>query len=260
MDDTVQNLVNTHRRKLLDESTNLAAVPSSIVLPSSDSVYTVTSPRSSGTFPAVPNKPKKEPPPPEPAPLSQPLPENTSSQPSDTLPTHGIDNPSGHFWKYAIIIGGVSLSLILATIIFCMCRSRGVTTIGPWKTGLSGQLQKAFITGILIHECQKAITTRSWFTFRAEGTELCSFFLLGAPKLNRPELEVACEDFSNIIDTFDCSTIYKGTLSSGVEIAVASVSVTSSKDWSKSSEQTYRKKVFVFFPFTLSLDGSRRFD
>ncbi|KAG6573312.1 protein MALE DISCOVERER 2 [Cucurbita pepo subsp. pepo] len=211
VDDTVQNLVNTHRRKLLDESTNLAAVPSSIVLPSSDSVYTVTSPRSSGTFPAVPNKPKKEPPPPEPAPLSQPLPENTSSQPSDTLPTHGIDNPSGHFWKYAIIIGGVSLSLILATIIFCMCRSRGVTTIGPWKTGLSGQLQKAFITG--------------------------------APKLNRPELEVACEDFSNIIDTFDCSTIYKGTLSSGVEIAVASVSVTSSKDWSKSSEQTYRKKI-----------------
>lgn len=82
----------------------------------------------------------------------------------------------------------------------------------------------------------------------------CVFFFsyLGAPKLNRPELEVACEDFSNIIDTFDCSTIYKGTLSSGVEIAVASVSVTSSKDWSKSSEQTYRKKVFVSFPFLFS--------
>lgn len=78
------------------------------------------------------------------------------------------------------------------------------------------------------------------------------FSYLGAPKLNRPELEVACEDFSNIIDTFDCSTIYKGTLSSGVEIAVASVSVTSSKDWSKSSEQTYRKKVFVSFPFLFS--------
>ncbi|XP_022140198.1 protein MALE DISCOVERER 2-like [Momordica charantia] len=211
VEDSVQKLVDARRRKLLDESSNLAAAPVSSTLPNSDSVNSVTSARSSGTFPAVP-KPKQETPPP--APVSSfppPQPQNTSSQ-SDVLPIHQPqDNSSGNFWKYAIIIGGVSLLLILAAIILCMCRSRGVTTIGPWKTGLSGQLQKAFITG--------------------------------APKLNRPELEVACEDFSNIIDTFDCSTIYKGTLSSGVEIAVASVSVTSSKDWSKSSEQTYRKKI-----------------
>ncbi|CAK9327509.1 unnamed protein product [Citrullus colocynthis] len=212
VDRSVQNLAYTHRRKLLDESSNLAAAPVSSSLPPSDSINTITSSRSSGTFPAVPNKHKQEPTP-APLPLPHPQPENASSNSSDTLPTHQhqADHSSANLWKYVIIIGGVSLSLILATIIFCMCRSRGVTTIGPWKTGLSGQLQKAFITG--------------------------------APKLNRPELEVACEDFSNIIDTFDCSTIYKGTLSSGVEIAVASVSVTSSKDWSKSSEQTYRKKI-----------------
>lgn len=152
MDDPVQNLVNAPRRKLLDESSNLAAAPASSSLPASDSTNSVISSRSSGTFPAVPDKHKQETPPPAPLPLSQPQPENTSSPSWDTQPIHQhqTDNSSEHFWKYVIIIGGVSLSLILATIIFCMCRSRGVTTIGPWKTGLSGQLQKAFITGILV--------------------------------------------------------------------------------------------------------------
>lgn len=68
----------------------------------------------------------------------------------------------------------------------------------------------------------------------------------GVPKLNRSELEKACEDFSNIIDTLDGCTIYKGTLSSGVEIAVASTLLKSSKDWSNRSEMAYRKKVSCF--------------
>lgn len=63
------------------------------------------------------------------------------------------------------------------------------------------------------------------------------------PKLNRTELETACEDFSNIINTLDDCTVYKGTLSSGVEIAVASTGISSSKDWSKRSEMAFRKKV-----------------
>ncbi|GFP91708.1 probable LRR receptor-like serine/threonine-protein kinase at5g45840 [Phtheirospermum japonicum] len=93
-----------------------------------------------------------------------------------------------------------------------ICRSRAVKTIGPWKTGLSGQLQKAFVTGV--------------------------------PKLNRAELETACEDFSNIITTDDrVATVYKGTLSSGVEIAVTSTAIISIKDWSKRSELIFRKKI-----------------
>lgn len=63
------------------------------------------------------------------------------------------------------------------------------------------------------------------------------------PKLNRTELETACEDFSNIINTLDDCTVYKGTLSSGVEIAVASTGISSSKDWSKRSEMAFRKKI-----------------
>ena len=58
-------------------------------------------------------------------------------------------------------------------------------------------------------------------------------------------LEVACEDFSNVIGTSPIGTVYKGTLSSGVEIAVTSVPVTSSKNWSKTLEVQFRNKVSI---------------
>lgn len=64
------------------------------------------------------------------------------------------------------------------------------------------------------------------------------------PKLKRSELQEACEDFSNVIGSSPIGTVYKGTLSSGVEIAVASVEVTSAKGWSNNLEAQFRKKVF----------------
>ncbi|KAJ9539821.1 hypothetical protein OSB04_026327 [Centaurea solstitialis] len=90
-------------------------------------------------------------------------------------------------------------------------RCNKVATVRPWATGLSGQLQKAFVTGV--------------------------------PKLKRSELEAACEDFSNVIGSTSFGTIYKGTLSSGVEIAVASVAAPSAKDWSKHLESMFRKRI-----------------
>jgi len=66
------------------------------------------------------------------------------------------------------------------------------------------------------------------------------------PKLNRSDLEAACEDFSNVIGNSPIGTLYKGTLSSGVEIAVASVSVALSKSWTKTLEAQFRKKVLIF--------------
>lgn len=63
------------------------------------------------------------------------------------------------------------------------------------------------------------------------------------PKLQRSELVTACEDFSNIIGCLSDGTVYKGTLSSGVEIAVASTAVKSAEDWSKKLEAQFRKKV-----------------
>lgn len=88
-----------------------------------------------------------------------------------------------------------------------------MVTIRPWKTGISGQLQKVFVTGV--------------------------------PKLNRVDLEAACEEFSNVIGSTPDSMLYKGTLSSGVEIAVTSTTISPAKDWSEHSELYFRKKIEV---------------
>lgn len=64
----------------------------------------------------------------------------------------------------------------------------------------------------------------------------------GVPKLQRSELETACEDFSNIIGSLSDGTVYKGTLSSGVEIAVTSTAVKSANDWSENLEAQFRNK------------------
>ncbi|KAL5171010.1 Inactive receptor-like serine/threonine-protein kinase [Glycine soja] len=108
------------------------------------------------------------------------------------------------------VMGGV-VFLLISIIGLYLCKTNKVATVKPWATGLSGQLQKAFVTGV--------------------------------PKLKRSELEAACEDFSNVIGTSSIGTVYKGTLSSGVEIAVASVAATSSKDWSKTLEAQFRNKI-----------------
>lgn len=73
------------------------------------------------------------------------------------------------------------------------------------------------------------------------------YCISGVPKLNRLELEAACEEFSNIIVTYPEYTVFKGTLSSGVEISVASTTVKSAGDWSKASEMCFRKKVHISF-------------
>lgn len=97
--------------------------------------------------------------------------------------------------------------------------------------------------------------TRAFCIIVVSYCELDNLFMCssGVPKLNRSELVTACEDFSNIISTFDGCTVYKGTLSSGVEIAVASTTISSFKDWTKAAEMAYRKKVcgnisfFIYF-------------
>ncbi|XP_068660473.1 protein MALE DISCOVERER 2-like [Aristolochia californica] len=213
-----QNHMHISRRKLLGaSSSNLAALPAPGLLV--EPIFATLS-MGSGSFPAIasPNGSKKEP----------QVPGGTSQNVQPTLtmppsyPTPGNMNTydvkpgdkHGGEWKHIYMLPVGAFILLIATIIFFMCRSKGVTAIGPWKTGLSGQLQKAFVTGV--------------------------------PKLNRAELETACEDFSNIIATVPECKLYKGTLSSGVEIAVASTSVQSNKDWSKRAEQHFRKKIDIF--------------
>ena len=73
----------------------------------------------------------------------------------------------------------------------------------------------------------------------------------GVPKLKRSELEAACEDFSNVIGSSTVGTVYKGTLSNGIEISVVSVPVKSVKVWSKNLETQFRKKVLYWENFHL---------
>ncbi|RDX89721.1 Protein MALE DISCOVERER 2 [Mucuna pruriens] len=140
------------------------------------------------------------------SPSPSPLPEPAGSAPqfkSNSSKKHSLVILAG-------VTGGV-VFIFISIIGLYLCKTNKVATVKPWATGLSGQLQKAFVTGV--------------------------------PKLKRSELEAACEDFSNVIGISSIGTVYKGTLSSGVEIAVASVGVTSSKDWSMTLEAQFRNKI-----------------
>lgn len=154
-----QTVINFARRRLLEQPSNLAAAPASDGSPS-EQIIALPTTKSSGAFPAVPNEKKKEPSPPSPQPSPADPPLHTNPEPgrqSLKSPTGFVQNPtnggpssggtSGNIWKYFTVITGVAVLLIVAAAVFFMFRSQAVATIGPWKSGLSGQLQKAFITG-----------------------------------------------------------------------------------------------------------------
>lgn len=133
------------RRRLHEQaSLNLPAIP--FVGPdSSIQIIALPTSRSSGSFPAVPDAKKKLSPPPALAPLASPP--NPSSQNNQRQ-----DSPksSSNMWKYIVTGISVAVLLIVLVMMFFMCRSQAVKTIKPWKTGISGQLQKAFITGNML--------------------------------------------------------------------------------------------------------------
>ncbi|KAJ1387052.1 Serine-threonine/tyrosine-protein kinase, catalytic domain [Sesbania bispinosa] len=178
--------------------------PSSIFLTPSPSPSPVVAPTPDISVPANP-----------PAFVSTPPYSNWISIPSPALSSNQGNPNSSNSKKHSVIIwstvGGFSFLVLVSAIVFVCFRSSKVTTVKPWATGLSGQLRKAFVTGV--------------------------------PSLKRAELDAACEDYSNIIGSLPDGTIYKGTLSSGVEIAVASSAVTSSQNWSKNMGAQFRKKV-----------------
>lgn len=145
-------VIEVSRRKLAEQSSNLQATPPNGGAPLDQFIYQPSS-RSSGSFPAVPS-PKKSFPPPmpsSPGPLLPP-PHNASSPPEQSSaaivqPEAPDTGNSSHTWKYIAGISGGSFFVIFSAVMIFICRSRAAKTISPWKTGLSGQLQKAFVTG-----------------------------------------------------------------------------------------------------------------
>lgn len=111
----------------------------------SPEIITEASPRSSGSFPAVTNAKKRRPPlhPPLPSPDKNTSLDISKNQPQDNKQSKG----SKHVWLYVIIAVSSFVGLLIIVAVIFFCRKRAVKSIGPWKTGLSGQLQKAFVTG-----------------------------------------------------------------------------------------------------------------
>lgn len=185
----------SHRRLLLlhQPDTNLAALPPPArvhVVPVDVHVPS----HGTGSFPAA-----------------SPGPDGGKNGPSEAAPATAAYLSRSMRWLYMVAVPAFALLALAGLACWLLCRKSAVATIGPWKTGLSGQLQKAFVTGV--------------------------------PKLQRSELERACEDFSNIVVSYPHYTVYKGTLSTGVEIAVVSTMITSSKEWTEHSESCFRRKV-----------------
>ncbi|GAB2299325.1 hypothetical protein Dimus_033400 [Dionaea muscipula] len=163
-----------------------------------------------------------------------------SSHANKTAPAHALAPSENHQIQSSknhlalilpIAIGG--FAAVVSVLGLFLWRRNKITTVGPWVTGFSGQLQKALIIG--------ADRSHKELEFSNARTYTCSGE--GVPKLKRFELEVACEDFSNVISSSSIGTIYKGTLSNGLEIAVLSFAATSSKVWSSHLETQFRSKV-----------------
>lgn len=128
----------------------------------------------------------------------------------DAIPSSGK-----HMDKAWVYLAGFGSALFLVIVISVAAIAyfrykRRSTAVRPWKQGMSGQLQRVFDTT--------------------------------APLLKREEVEVACEDFSNIIGQSSDNVMYKGTLPNGTEIAATSMRV-SVENWSTQKELSFRRKV-----------------
>ncbi|KAG2723961.1 hypothetical protein I3843_02G171700 [Carya illinoinensis] len=191
-----------HRRLLVNGDTKSQTIK---ITPPPPSIRVILSSPSPSPFPS-------------PSPSPEPKAEGNFPTPTTSPPSHpsSVPSPAGSppsstsSHLAAILAGAIGGAILISAICVYLCKSNKVAAVKPWATGLSGQLQKAFVTGV--------------------------------PKLKRSDLEAACEDFSNVIGSSPIGTVYKGTLSSGVEIAVASVGA-SAKDWSNSLEAQFRRKI-----------------
>ncbi|CAL4958892.1 unnamed protein product [Urochloa decumbens] len=212
----LQSFASAMRRRLLSEADNLPALlgndAKSSVPENSKEIKKPADVLSlgSGSFPAFPSTYGQA--------LSPLVPEAIDATALQQLSTEVAQSTDVEMsdtkyskWAYLITIPVAILLISLVAVILLVWRKRGRAPIAPWKTGLSGPIQKALVTG--------------------------------ASKLNRLELEAACEDFSNITNTYPTSTVFKGILSGGVEIGVVSTVISSSKDWSRSAETCFKKKI-----------------
>jgi hypothetical protein len=110
----------------------------------------------------------------------------------------------------AFVVLVISIAILVIAIL--RFRWRVEPRVTPWKPGMSRHLPGGHVFETLV------------------------------PFLQREELQTACEDFSNIIGSSPDGVVYKGTLSTGVEIAAMSIRASAS-NWSPHFEVLFRRKV-----------------
>ncbi|XP_062186301.1 probable LRR receptor-like serine/threonine-protein kinase At1g63430 [Phragmites australis] len=106
------------------------------------------------------------------------------------------------------------------------------------------------VTGIITAsrtcKLKPSIRISSWNRSKSWSDEITALIdsdmLKSLPKLSRQELEVACEDFSNIIGSSPETVVYKGTMKDGPEVSVISLCAFEGH-WTSHHELFYQNKV-----------------
>ncbi|KAK6137502.1 hypothetical protein DH2020_028755 [Rehmannia glutinosa] len=128
-------------------------------------------------------------------------------------------NDSKPAWLLALeIVTGIMVGLLFVVALFTAVQKwkRKPSLIIPWKKSASA---KDYMTVYIDSEAMKNVV-----------------------RYSRQELEVACEDFSNIIGSSPDSLVYKGTLKGGPEIAVISLCV-KEENWTGYLELYFQQEV-----------------
>lgn len=148
----LQSFASAMRRRLLSEADNLpallgndaksSALGNSKEIPRSADVLSL----GSGSFPAFPSSYGQA--------LTPLVPEAIDAAALQQLSTEVAQSTDVEMsgtkyskWAYLITIPATVLLIFLIVVILLVCRKRGGAPIAPWKTGLSGPLQKALVTG-----------------------------------------------------------------------------------------------------------------
>jgi hypothetical protein len=137
------------RRRLLD---NLAALPSSSTNPPSSSPVQSIGSGALAAF-TVPRKMQS----PTPAPAPAPAPPTTAAAPEvattkprspDVIDPTPTKKKAAFLWIYVVAFPGAALLVTVMACVLLVTRKKTGSPIKPWKSGISGQLQKAFVTGV----------------------------------------------------------------------------------------------------------------
>ncbi|KAJ7944899.1 putative Receptor kinase [Quillaja saponaria] len=142
---------------------------------------------------------------------------NSKHQPGENVSKHHKASKPSWLLALEIVTGTMVGSLFLVVVLTALLRCNSkASIIIPWKKSDSGKDQ---VPIYIDSEMLKDVVSYS-----------------------RQELEVACEDFSNIIGSSPDSLVYKGTFKNGPEIAVISLCI-KEENWTVYLELYFQREV-----------------